>query len=628
MNQKTDLIALLKKGLECEKTGRDDAAAVLYAQVLQHDPRNPDALNLLGVLDLRHGRLASAHDRIAQAIRILPQTAFYHNNLGLVFRAMGDLGKAATAFEAARQWQPTLYDAHFNLGVVRERLGQTDEAIAAYEKALALNSNNAVLNNLGAAYLRRGELSKAIGYFEQVLKHQPDHADALYNLANAFLKSGDSEKAVVFLERRAGLPAPPPELPLQLGEVLQRVRRFDEAEIVYRKVLQTRLDPTACNNLAVILNRKFNYSEAETLSRQAIRLAPTYAEAHNNLGNILLATGRPTEADEAYSRAIDSKAGYAQARLNRGLARLLMGEFETGWDDFESRWQTSDFPTGKPKFAQPEWIGDDLRGRALLVYYEQGLGDTIQFSRYLPLLAARGGRVLFVFPRELRALFSGLAGVTLIDPDGPMPPFDVHAPLMSLPRLCATRLQNIPCEMSYLPRHPVSRFPLAPRTPDRMRVGVVWAGGARHPKDLLRSLTAQQLVPAFRAASCDFFSLQTPPRAAELKALPADVRVEDVGSGLRDFADTAAIMEQLDLVISADTSPLHLAGMLGRPTWGLLPFIPDWRWLLHREDSPWYPTMRLFRQTTLGDWTGVVDRVANALREEAERFRNPTNPIP
>ena len=621
MTEKSNLLAWLKQGLACQQGGKEDEAGALYAQVLQHDPHNPDALNLLGVLDLNHGRLTAAKDKISQAIRILPETAFFHNNLGLVFRAAGDLGKAATAFETARQLQPTLYDSHFNLGVVREQLGQTDAAIAAYEEALALKMNNRVLNNLGAAHLSRRDYRKAISCFEQVLERQADHADALYNLAVAFLRTGDWGKAVVFFERRAGLPAPPAALPVQLGEALQKSRRLDEAETVYRNVLKARPDPTACNNLGIILQRKSSFLEAEARLRQAISLQPGFAEAYNNLGNVLLATLRPAEANEAYSRAIELKAGYAQAHHNRALARLTMGEFETGWEDYEYRWQSEDCPEGKPRFSQPEWSGDDLRGRVLLVYHEQGLGDTIQFSRYLPVTAARGGRVLFVCPKELRTLMEGLPGVTLIDSDGQVPQFDVHAPLMSLPRLCATRLENIPGRAGCIPAHPAGRFPLPPRRLGRMRVGVVWAGGTRHPKDALRSLTAQHFVPVFRAAPCDFFSLQTPPKAVQLKWLPADLMVEDVGSKVNDFADTAAVMSQLDLVISADTSALHLAGMLGRPTWGLLPHNPDWRWMLDREDSPWYPTMRLFRQTSSGDWAGVLNRVANALRDEAERFR-------
>ena len=216
---------------------------------------------------------------------------------------------------------------------------------------------------------------------------------------------------------------------------------------------------------------------------------------------------------------------------------------------------------------------------------------------------------------------AGMAGVTVVDPDEPWPHFDLQAPLTSLPRLCATRLENIPSCAPGIPRQLSSRFPLAVPTSGRMRVGVVWAGSTQFNKDALRSLTGPQFFPVFRAAPCDFFSLQTPPKAGELKSLPAGLRVEDIGSRVRDFADTAAVMEQLDLVISADTSALHLAGMLERPTWALLPFAADWRWLLHREDSPWYPTMRLFRQTSLGDWAGVLDRVANALRDEAERFR-------
>ncbi len=265
----------------------------------------------------------------------------------------------------------------------------------------------------------------------------------------------------------------------------------------------------------------------------------------------------------------------------------------------------------------------------MLVYNEQGLGDTIQFARCLALAAARGGNVLFTCPRELRTLFASLAGIgQFLEPNQPPPPFDLHAPLLSLPRLCGIRLENIPAQTPYLTAPPAELFPLPPRTPGRLRVGVVWAGGTRFPKDGLRSMTAQHFLPLFQNIPCDFFSLQAGPKAAELKALPAGVKVEDVGSRLRDFADTAAAMGQLDLVISTCTSTLHLAGALARPVWGLLSFAADWRWLRWREDSLWYPSLRLFRQAAPGDWAGVLQRVQQALARLASQYENSAAPPP
>jgi tetratricopeptide (TPR) repeat protein/glycosyltransferase involved in cell wall biosynthesis len=611
---KQDSLALLKKALERQQAAQPEAAESLCRQVLRGDPANPDALHLLGVLELQRGRHQAAADWILQAIRVSPNTGFYHNNLGVAHRNLGRLAEAAACFQTATRLQPASYDAHFNLGAALQGLQRVDAAIAAYEKALSLNKNPGVLNNLGVAWLDRREFPKAIACLEQALKLQPGHADALYNLASALQESGQPEKALPYYEKRAALPHPPPALPRQLALAFQQSNRWQEAESWYRKALEEQPTAFVCNNLALVLERQFAFAEAESLLRRAISLRPEFAEAFSNLGNVMLAAGRPQEAVLAYSQAIDLKPGYPVAHYNRAHARLTLGDFQAGWNDYEYRWQWEGFPHRKPAFTQPEWTGDDLRGRTLLVYNEQGLGDTIQFARCLTLAAARGGKVLFTCPKELRTLFQGLAGpVQVLEPGQPPPPFDVHAALLSLPRLCGIRLHNIPNQTPYLTVPPAERFPLPPRTPGRLRVGLVWAGGTRFPKDGLRSMTARHFLPLLQDTPCDFFSLQAGPKAAELKSLPEGVKVWDAGSRLRDFADTAAVMGQLDLVISTCTSTLHLAGALARPAWGLLSYAPDWRWLRGREDSPWYPTVRLFRQAAPGDWAGVLERAQQAL---------------
>jgi len=618
---KPDSLPLLKKALERQQAGRPDEAESLYRQVLRGDPANPDALHLLGVLELQRGRSEAAADWISQAIRVSPNTGFYHNNLGVAHRNLGRLAEAAACFQTAARLQPSSYDAHFNLGATLQALQRVDAAIAAYEKALSLNKNPGVLNNLGVAWLDRRDFPKAIACLQQALKLQPAHPDALYNIASALQESGQPEKAIAYYEKRAALPNPPSALPRQLALAFQKSNRWQEAETWYRKALEEHPTAFVCNNLALVLEQRFAFAEAESLLRRAIGLRPEFAEAFSNLGNVMLAAGRPDEAVLAYSQAIDLKPGYPVAHYNRAHARLTLGEFEAGWNDYEYRWQWEGFPHRKPNFTKPEWTGDDLQGRTLLVYNEQGLGDTIQFGRCLALAAARGGRVLFSCPRELRTLFESLAGISqFVEPNQPPPHFDLHAPLMSLPRLCGIRLDNIPGHTPYLTAPPAERFPLPPRTPGRLRVGVVWAGGTRFPKDGLRSLTAQHFLPLFQNTPCDFFSLQAGPKAAELKSLPGDVKIADVGSRLRDFADTAAVMAQLDLVISTCTSTLHLAGALARPAWGLLSYAADWRWMRWREDSPWYPTLRLFRQSAPGDWAGVLRRAQQALAQLASQY--------
>ena len=611
---KRNTLATLQTALSHQNSRRFEEAESLYRAVLEAEPANTDALNLLGVLEHQRGRHQEAVEWISKAIQISPKNPDFHNNLGLVMVALGKLAEAVPCFKTTVRLRPDFQDAHYNLGVVLQNLDQMEEAVAAYEKALALKREPGTLNNLGVAYLKGRHFGRAIRCFDEALRIKPLFADALFNLAGALQDSGQAQASIPYYEKRARLPDPPPALALQLAKALHQCGRAAEAETWYRQALKTQPAPSVCLNLAAILEQRFDFAGAESMLRQALGMQPDYPEAMNNLGNILLATRRPEEALLAYDQAIQLKADYVEAHYNRSQARLTLGDFAGGWADYDYRWLWKGFPHQRPRFPQPEWTGDDLNGRTLLVHNEQGLGDTIQFGRYLSVIAARGGKVLFACPKELKSLFSATFGVfSIVDSNQPILKFDVHAPLMSLPRLCGTRLDSIPNQVPYLPLPPAEQFPLPPSTRGRLRVGIVWAGGDRHPKDKLRSLSLSQFVPLLRHASCEFFSLQTPPRGAELASLPEGLKVEDLGSRLGDFAETAAVLGQLDLIISADTAVLHLAGALARPVWGLLPFAPDWRWMLEREDSPWYPTMRLFRQSVPGDWSGVITRVQQEL---------------
>ena len=619
---KPSLLAKLQAALEHHHAGRRDEAEQLYRAVLRADASNADALNLLGVLEYERGRNLEALDWLTKAIRASPKTASFHNNHGLVLVALGRHGEAATRFEQAGRLDAGLQDAFYNLGVARQQLGQVDEAIAAYLKALALAEEPGTLNNLGAAYLKMGRREEAIRCYERAIQLQPEHADALHNLGGALLEGGRAEAAIAPLLQRSRLPEPPATLPAQLGLAMELSGRSTEAEPWYRQALMRQPTAQVCLKLAHILEQRLEFTEAEQLLRRALELQPDDSVAFNSLGNVLLAIGRAEEAMPAYDQAIRLGGDDPVVYYNRGHARLVLGDLAEGWEDYEYRWLWKGFPRQRPAFAQPAWTGDDLKGRTLLVYNEQGLGDTLQFVRYLRVLADRGARVVFAEPAELKSLIGDLAGACrVLDTTQPLPPFDVHAALLSLPRLCGTRLENIPASVPYLPLPPLERFPLPPAAPGRLRVGLVWAGGTRHPKDKLRSIPLQDFLPLLQTADCDFFSLQAGPRAADLAALPAGVSVTDIGSRVRDFADTAAVMRQLDLVISVDTAALHLAGALARPAWALLPYAPDWRWLLQREDSPWYPTLRLFRQVTLGDWAGVINRVQEELSRMARLCR-------
>ncbi len=358
---------------------------------------------------------------------------------------------------------------------------------------------------------------------------------------------------------------------------------------------------------------------AEEVLRRGIAIDNRIADLHNNLGNALREQGEHREAECAYRRAIALQPEFAQAHWNLAQTLLQRGDFEEGWSEYEWRWRRADFTSPHRRFPQPQWRGEQIAGKTLLVHAEQGFGDALQFVRYVPLLARQGIKVCLECHPELVRLLTSVEGAgAVIQHGAPLPGFDVHVPMMSIPRLLHKSLGSIPSEVPYLniPQEHEERWRDAVRAhPDHLRVGVTWSG-SRHLRSLLsRACPLDELLPVFATAGCEFFSLQKGIADQERTILADRYGVRDIGSQVRDFADTAAVMRSLDLIISIDTSVAHLAGALALPVWVLLPVNADWRWLLARKDSPWYPTMRLFRQETPGSWTAVVRDVCSALRE-------------
>jgi hypothetical protein len=376
-----------------------------------------------------------------------------------------------------------------------------------------------------------------------------------------------------------------------------------------------RIDPgvaEAHNARGTILQQLGRVREAKKAHERAIALRPDFAEALNNLGVLLRKDGETAAALRRYAQAIEIKPDYADAHWNRAVTCLLIGRFEEGWEEFEWRWQVPNFPSARRNFAPPLWRGEALAGKTILLHAEQGLGDALQFLRYVPMVQAGGGRVVFEVQRELARLAKTLAGrPELVVRGEPLPPFDYHAPLLSLPRAFRTSLASIPADVPYLHADPADVAVWRDRIPDteELKVGIVWAGSRTHVNDRNRSLDPALLDALLKVAGAKFYSLQLGGNA-----LPGR-DVVDLSPWLRDFADTAAAVACLDLVVTVDTSVAHVAGAVGAPVWVLVPKAPDWRWLLERDDSPWYPTMRLFRQSKESDWRPVLARVAQELRK-------------
>ena len=480
---------------------------------------------------------------------------------------------------------------HANLGNALKDQGKLDEAVACHRQALALKSDDAKAhNNLGVALKDQGKLDEAVACYRRALALKPDYAEAHNNLGIA------------------------------LGEE----RKLDEAIACYRRALALTPDfAEAHHNLGHVLSDQEKLDEAVASYRRALALKPDYAEAHNNLGVALNHQGKLTEARACYRQALARKPDYAEPRWNQCLLTLLSGDFERGWAEYEMRWQAKQH-FQRRDFAQPLWDGRPLAGRTILLHAEQGLGDTIQFVRYAPHVKHEGGTVLLECPAELVRILQSCAGIDrVLTPGCPLPPFDVHAPLLSLPRILQTTLRTVPAAIPYL--HADAALTRSWQQElggtEQFKIGIVWQGNPRFGKpacrsaDQKRSIPLAQFEPLARVPNVRLFSLQKGYGTEQLAGLQSVRGIVELGDRLGDFMDTAAVMMNLDLIISADTSPVHLAGALGRPVWAALPLVPCWRWLLEREDSPWYPTMRLFRQKRFGEWDEVFERMASALRE-------------
>jgi tetratricopeptide (TPR) repeat protein len=506
----------------------------------------------------------------------------------------------------------------FDLALQLHQAGRLQEAERLYRQVLAQQPEHVdALHLLGvtAAQLGRGDV--AVDLLRRAIALRPNFADAYSNLANALTSNGQLDQAVTACRQAIDLNPNLPEAHNNLGNALKDKGEIDQAIAAHRQAIA--LNPRLAEahyNLGNALRDKGELGKAIAAYRQAIAVKPNYVDAHVNLGDALKEQGQLDEAIAAFRQAIVLRPGFAEVHSNLALALLTRGHFQEGWQEFEWRWKCEDSPA-LGNLAQPLWEGRPLEGRTILLHAEQGLGDAIQFIRYLPLVEQRGGRLVILCHTQLQRLFQANAGRwQVVTQAQPLPAFDLHCPLVSLPRVFGTNLGNIPKESPYLHADAEEarkwQDRLAKHSP-LVKVGLVWAGRPAHTNDRNRSMKLARLAPLGQAPGVRFFSLQKGEAAAEAKTPPLGMELVDWTQELKDFADTAALIANLDLVIAVDTAVAHLAGAMGKPVWTLLPFVPDWRWMLQRQDSPWYPTMRLFRQPCRGDWDSVIARVVDAL---------------
>jgi tetratricopeptide (TPR) repeat protein len=610
--------ARLGAALADYRAGRLAAAEQACRRVLELDPDEPQALHLLGLVEHGQGRTEAAIDHLRAAIERDRRNPAFHHNLGNMLRGAGRSREAAACYERALALAPNSADSLFNLGHVWLELGRLEAAAGCFERALRLRPDAPELyNDLGNALADLGRFEAAAAQFRAGLARRPDNIEMLANLAAVQRAQGEVAAAQASYERALALRPDHVESLIGLGAVLvEQGRAGDGLRCHQRALALSPNHPEAHNNLGVALVELGRAPEALAHYQRALALAPGRAEFHNNLGIAHERLGRFAEALDEYGRAIALKPDYAEAHFNRAHALLLSGNFAEGWAEYEWRFAVAG---DQRRFAQPLWAGEPLAGRTILVHAEQGFGDTIQFVRYAALLAARGARVVLEAPQPLLRLLASAPGIAeWVAAGAALPRFDCHCPLLSLPRVLATELATIPAATPYLAASPErvgywrDRLP-----PARLRVGIAWQGNPRARHDRSRSIPLREFAPLAAIPGIRLVSLQQHDGLDQLQALPAGMRVETLGAefdaGPDAFLDTAAVMGELDLIVTCDTAIAHLAGALGRPVFVLLADHPDWRWLTGRDDSPWYPSMRLFRQTEPGDWSGPVTNVAAAL---------------
>lgn len=610
----------------------------------------------LGTIVQALGRLSDAGVCYRRALELDPELAEVHLNLGLLEQLAGHLEEAVVAFERAATLKPELAEAWSNLGNVLQTQGKLAEAEEHLLRAVALKPTFAeALYNLGNVFLEQDKLTDAGRAYEKAIELKPELASAWSNLGNVRQKQARLPEAELCQRRALMLNPLSAGEHYNLGSVLALEQKNEEAEAELKEAL--RLDPRltkarnnlgsvyrtlerpaeaveqfaqipkgdpefagAYNNMGLALLSLGRHEEAEQAVRETLALQPDLAEAWCNLGVVFHAQNRLDEALTCYRRAQELKPDLAKVRMNLGLIELVRGHFAEGWKQYEWRWENA--PMVDRGFPQPQWRGEALHGARILLHAEQGYGDTLQFLRYVPMVRAAGGTVLLEVQDRAVRLAQELEGVAeVIRMGDPLPAFDWHCPLLSLPTAFRTTLENIPAQTPYLYVPEEARRKMAANVnwePGKLRVGLQWAGNPtfRNDRFRFRSVPLAELAPLLGVEDVAFYSLQVGAPVEELRDFSS--QITDLSSLTADLADTAAAIEHLDLVIAVDTSVVHLAGGLAAPTWLLLPQTPDWRWLLEREDSPWYPEMRLFRQQEPGEWAPAIERVRQALEALAK----------
>jgi tetratricopeptide (TPR) repeat protein len=612
-----EVTSLLAEAFALHQAGRLAEAEQTYNQILATQPDHFDSLHLLGIVFHQRGDHAQALRHIDRALKINPNNIPALNNRGIALRELKRFEEALVSYDRALALWPDYADALLGRGSALKELQRFEEALASYDRALALRPG------LAEAHANRGNVLHALKRFEEALASydralalRPDLAEAHANRGSASHELKRFAEALASHDRALALRPDYTEARYNRGNALHALKRFEEALADYERALALRPHYVeALANRGVTLHELKRFEAALESQDRALAVRPDYAEAFVNRGVTLHELKRFDEALASYDRALALRPDFAQAHYNEAICRMLTGDFDRGWQKLEWGWDTEQLKSLKRKFSQPLWLGsDEIAGKTILLHGVHGFGDTIQFCRYVPRVVERGARVILEIQEPLCELMGTLPGAAQIVTRGkPLPDFDLHCPLLSLPLALGTRLATIPAQTPYLRAFPQAVTDWNARLGPRPRIGLAWSGRPEHNNDRNRSMRLGTLLSPLAGFEATYVSLQREVREDDASVLQDRSEILHFGEELKTYADTAALIANLDLVISVDTSVAHLAGALARPVWILLPFIPDWRWLLDREDSPWYPTARLFRQDETREWDNVMARVHAAL---------------
>ncbi len=552
----------------------------------QPDPRIQKVLSLH-----QAGKLTEAAEGLRELIRVFPSDPRFQAHLGTILLQLGKAGEALTAFDQVLVFKSDWPQAFANRALALQTLGRLDEALRSYDQAIASKPEAWLYFNRANVLRDLGRLEEAVESYGECLRLNPKQVEALNNR----------------------------------GALLLSLRRPLEALDDFNQTTTLRPDdPEGFNNRGNLLRGLGRPEEALADYDRAIALKPAHADSWNNRGVALQELGRRPEAMEAYDKAIALQNDFAFAYWNKSQLELLMGQWEEGWKLYEWRWKSAMKKEAR-NFVKPLWLGDPpLTGKTILIWAEQGMGDIMQYARYVPMVETLGAQVVFEAPRPLVLLLRTLPGRALVvSSESSLPDFDLQCPLISLPLAFKTTLATVPASVPYLSADPVKVAAWAEKLGPKKtpRIGLAWSGRAEHSNDHNRSVALKTLEPLLKLPF-EFHSLQKEMRETDAAWLQQSGLIGDHRDALGDFSDTAALVANLDLVITVDSSAAHLSGALGKPIWVLIPFAPDHRWLLGRDDNPWYPQAVLFRQTVLGDWESVVSRLAERLQDRFKSQRS------